>query len=213
MSARVYDRSDPVLFLDVDGVLNRHGDHEAGHALIRPDCAARLQRVIDATNPAVVISSAWRYQVLMGALTVRGFEYLLVSHGIRARVVGVTGKEGDEQTEDGRTSGAQRARQILTWVAANGVKRWAAVDDTAVEVGDRLVRTDGDAGLTDSDVLALIALLRGQARPERCASTFKGLRCQNLAGHDRCHEHDNRERSVGWGDTASDEFMRRAGAP
>jgi hypothetical protein len=161
--------SDPILFLDVDGVLNGHRDYGTGGALIRPECARRLQLVLDVTDAAVVLSSAWRYQVLLGAVTLRGFEHMLRTHGIRARVVGTTDRDGgDTQQEfNGATGPAERVAQIRRWLAAHPeVTRWAVVDDARLSVADPtlpIVETDGERGLSDRDADALIALLRRPA--------------------------------------------------
>jgi hypothetical protein len=158
----------PVLFLDMDGVLNAPGDYAPGCALVRPVLAARLQRVLDATGAEVVLSSAWRYQVLLGACTLKGFEHLLRTHGIRCRLVGVTDKDNDAQVEatGGATNGDQRSGQIRRWLAAfrPDVTRWAAVDDSMLDLGAaHYVGTDGARGLQDEQADRLIALLRGRA--------------------------------------------------
>lgn len=162
--------SAPVLFLDVDGVLNGHSDYAPHRALIRPACAERLQRVLDETAAVVVISSAWRYQVLLGAVTLRGFEYMLRSHGIIANVVGTTGRDAaDTQQEfNGHTGQGERVTQIRAWLAAHpGAfplgRRWAVVDDAKLSLADPslpIVETDGAVGLTDADADRLIALLK-----------------------------------------------------
>lgn len=160
--------ADSVLFLDVDGVLNRHGDYAPGSPLIRNTCARLLQHVLDQTGAVLVISSAWRYQVLMGAVTLRGFEHLLRTHGIRAEVLDVTPRDaGDTQHEfNGRTGAAERVGQIRAWLAAHPeVTRWAVVDDARLSLADPtlpIVETDGALGLTVEDADALIALLRGR---------------------------------------------------
>jgi hypothetical protein len=154
--------SAPVLFLDMDGVLNGH-DHDEGAEsnTLRPDCVARLNRVLAETGCSVVMSSAWRYMVLNGAMTLSGFGYMLRTHGIRVpgRLIGTTGR--DTQTEDPD----ERGRQIKAWLAEHPeVTRYAVVDDMALGFeGMPVVRTDGARGLTDADADALIALLRGRA--------------------------------------------------
>lgn len=157
--------SAPILFLDIDGVLNTPGDYAPGCALIRPALAARLQRVLDRTGAVVVISSAWRYQVLLGACTLKGFEHMLRTHGIVASVIGTTENDpGDTQQEfNGQASGDERGRQILAWLKAHPgtvLGRWAVVDDSLVDIGARLVRTDGRLGLSDENVDQLIVRLR-----------------------------------------------------
>lgn len=60
MSARIkkaIDEGTPVLFLDVDGVLNRYGSNNNG---LDGDKLLLLQRVIEMTGCAIVISSTWR---------------------------------------------------------------------------------------------------------------------------------------------------------
>ncbi len=151
-----------VLFLDIDGVLNGHEfDAKAESAGLRRDCVDRLNRVLDETGCEVVLSSAWRYMVLGGAMTLSGFGYLLRTHGVRnlgARLVGTTGH--DTQTEDP----TERGRLVVAWLMGQcGVMRAVVVDDMAVcgegSAHIPLVQTDGKTGLTDADVDRLIALL------------------------------------------------------
>lgn len=151
--------SRPVLFLDIDGVINVRGDHETGRALIRPACAATLHRVLATTGAIVVLSSSWRYQVLLGAMTARGFEHLLRSHGIAAQVVDVTAPDDAAQAASFATCGRHRGQQIREWLAERPhVTRWAVVDDVDVDVGP-LVRTDPAVGLTPADGDRLVDLL------------------------------------------------------
>ena len=147
-----------VLFLDIDGVLNGHDfDELAQSSSIRTACVARLNRVLAATACDVVISSAWRYMVLNGAMTLSGFGYLLRTHSVRlnAPLLGTTGR--DTQTEDP----AERGRQVQAWLAEHpDVTRYAVVDDMALGfAGMPFVRTDGTKGLTDEDAERLIGLL------------------------------------------------------
>lgn len=155
--AREIFPGETVLFLDIDGVLNGHEyDREAESSTLRPALVARLNRVLRETGCAIVLSSAWRYMVLNGAMTLNGFGYLLRTHGVRvgASLVGATGR--DPQTEDPE----ERGRLIQAWVTANRVERFAVVDDMQGGfTGLPMVRTDGKAGLSEADTDALIALL------------------------------------------------------
>src|SRR4051812_18579144 len=52
-----------ILFLDVDGVLNRVGTKERcpnGCIGVEPDLCARLERVVSSTGCSIVLSSTWR---------------------------------------------------------------------------------------------------------------------------------------------------------
>lgn len=151
----------PVLFLDIDGVLNGHEyDEGAESNRIRPECVARLNEVLADTGASLVISSAWRYMILGGAMNLAGFTYLLRTHGVRCpgRVIGHIGR--DTQTEDPN----ERGRLIKAWLAERPeVTRWAVVDDMALGFeGMPFVRTDGRVGLTVADADALTRMLRGQ---------------------------------------------------
>lgn len=154
-----------VLFLDVDGVLNGHEWlDDAQSTEIRRDCVLRLNRVLRETGAKVVLSSAWRYMVLDGAMTVRGFECLLRTHGVVGLdIIGITPADEDV---------AGRGAQVAAWLECNaGVGRYAVVDDDEfdiIERGHPFVRTSGTQGLTDADADRLVALLvPGGARPDR----------------------------------------------
>jgi len=148
-----------VLFLDIDGVLNGHYfDREAESSDIRPSCVAVLNRVLKVTGCSLVISSAWRYMILGRDLTVRGFEYLLRTHGVRC----VGGVVGHTRADRGVGEYRERAEQIREWLADHPeVERWAVVDDMAEDCfpGMPFVRTDGKVGLEDKHGDALIELL------------------------------------------------------
>lgn len=144
-----------VVFLDLDGVANGHARNAAGVCGIDPACAARLNRILAASHDTlVVLSSAWRYMVLGGAMTLKGFECLLQTHGVRAhcKLAGTT--VADEVIPG-------RGDQILDWIRRHpGVTDWVVLDDLAIpEVGERLVRTDGRVGLTDADADRAVRIL------------------------------------------------------
>ena len=144
-----------ILFLDIDGVLNGHEwDEGAGSNRIRYHCIRHLNRVIAETACKIVLSSAWRYMIHGGAMTMNGFDYLLRTHGTcGARVVGITLK--DEELPD-------RPDQIAKWLADNGpVAAYAVVDDDFEEgmAAHPFVKTEGSRGLSQANATELIRLL------------------------------------------------------
>lgn len=170
----------PVLFLDIDGVMNGgEYDPEVQSSTFRADCVKRLNRVLDSTNCVVVLSSAWRYMVLEGAMTLSGFSYLMRTHGVKIadRLIGTTGR--DTQVED-RT---ERGRQVKAWLAEHPeVTCYAVVDDLDVGFdGLNFVQTDGN-GLTDVHVDALVGLLR--ARTKHCIVCSRWARTCLTPEHD-----------------------------
>lgn len=145
-----------VLFLDIDGVLNDHNyDAACQSSRILPRCVVELNVILEAVDCHLVISSAWRYMILNGEMTERGFEYMLRTHGVRCvdRVVGTTCK--DSQLEDAN----ERSSQILGYVNSHEVRQYVALDDLDLR-GINLVRTKGDVGLTPEDANRAIAMFK-----------------------------------------------------
>lgn len=150
------------LFLDVDGVLNNHAFYKGAESTtLDRNSIERLNRVILETDCKIVISSSWRYMMLTDkpAMTLAGFEYMLRTHWLAVphRIVGLTCS--DEITW-------RRDEQILLWLKEHPeVKNWAVLDDDPMNMQFgtnqwRLVRTDGDHGLSETDVNRLIEILK-----------------------------------------------------
>lgn len=160
-----------LLFLDVDGVANGHERHTNGYCGIRPDCAERLNRILNAVPEAqLVISSSWRYLVLNGSMTLQGFENLLLTHGlsVHGRLHGVTVSDervaGPDASLEGRAGLLVRSMQITGYAIEFRPERWCVLDDLDLpHLHGRLVRTDGERGLEDHHVDAVVALLQEQA--------------------------------------------------
>lgn len=144
-----------ILFLDIDGVLNGHQKDEQGYCRIVPYCVNYLNRVIDATDCKIVLSSAWRYMIHCGAMTLKGFEYMLITHRLKVlnRIIGLTkpdehcnhcnkeSRRGIVCEVGGHVGGhacqrcgrplPERAEQIRHWLEGEEriVTSWAVVDD------------------------------------------------------------------------------------
>ena len=101
----MHDEHPPVLFLDIDGVLNRTSG--ATHIRLDQDLVSRLRIIVQRSGCRIVLSTFWR-----------GFDayvrYILHRHGIDAAlVIGVT----PGGSEDGQSQ-ANRAAEIRAWLAA-----------------------------------------------------------------------------------------------
>jgi len=162
----------PILFLDVDGVLNDHTfDAIACSCTVDRACVERLNQVIAATDCEIVLSSAWRY-LTFGAdgMTLKGLAYLLRTHWLHVdgRLVDTTAADPDLPASELSVLGpAIRAKQILDWSEAHSPQsecNWCVLDDLDLPLGKnswRLVRTDGRRGLSDADAATAIRLLSG----------------------------------------------------
>jgi hypothetical protein len=156
-----------ILFLDIDGVLNGHEQDAWGYNRIQPGPVVHLNRILAETEARLVISSAWRYLVHSGAMTLEGFSYMLITHGIacHGRLAGITCRD-----EEAAPRGAQITRWLDEFSPHGEGPAYVVIDDEDVGVtgaGHPLVRTDGRVGLTHRDADAAIAALRrGATRPD-----------------------------------------------
>lgn len=131
-----------VLFLDVDGVLNRCGNlHD-----IEQDKVSLLRSIVMATGCSVVVSSTWRRsERTLGRLVKvlrEGGVSLLDSTPCLDRVAA-----------DGSYVVTERGEEIQAWLDAHlGVTRFVILDDCTdmAHLGGHLVQTDSFTGLTEA---------------------------------------------------------------
>jgi hypothetical protein len=139
-----------VVFLDVDGVLNREGfepDDDRGLASwIEAELAARLSALARETEAVLVMSSSWREDELLDDLRAE-----LVRAGVDAPLVDVTPV----------LFGQPRWAEIQAWCVTHAPTAIAILDDLP-DMGPLAafhVRTDVAAGLDDVALAAVRALL------------------------------------------------------
>ncbi len=160
----------PVIFLDIDGVLNNHLQMENHYCGTKYECVQQFNRILDAIPEAkIVISSAWRYMILRGDVTLKGFEMLLLTHGVKCheRVIGHTVADGPIEQEPShhdpeawKESGLKwRREQIRQWAFEHNVTRYVAVDDLPLDMPEQ-VWIDGEQGMQHGDANAVIARLQ-----------------------------------------------------
>ncbi|HSN26104.1 MAG TPA: HAD domain-containing protein [Kofleriaceae bacterium] len=138
-----------VVFLDVDGVLNRHGFRPVGSrglvSWIEPELAARVAREVAALDARIVLASDWRL-----GRTVAALREALGVHGLALHDVTPS------------ACGGGRWREIAAWLAAHAVgTHEAAIIDDAFDMGElaaRHVRCTAVSGFDESAARALRAL-------------------------------------------------------
>lgn len=167
----------PLIFLDVDGVLNTHDFSQlAASNTIHREKVGTLNRILAATGASIVLSSAWRYLIYRGDMDQRGMDWLFRSHGIMAsRVRGITRKDTMISTPMGPLPlEDERGEQIREWLAINvaDVPPYVVIDDGGIRrsdgqwtdlgivaAGHPFVRTMADVGLTEADADRAISIL------------------------------------------------------
>jgi hypothetical protein len=149
-----------VIFLDIDGVLNRWFDIDncaipeggAGHEFrgglgVNPELVEKLNRVTFA-HPDVefVLSSAWR-------ISRWGWcRKYFAEQGFKGRIFSRTGSGHNED----------RSKQILAWCEAYGLPSKAVSLDDSLDAECGIfpfIHVDGAVGLTDANVEAIIQAL------------------------------------------------------
>jgi hypothetical protein len=160
-------RSTPLLFLDIDGVLNRTAT--ASQIWFEQDKVDRLRAVLDASGADVVLSTYWRaFDGYIG--------YTLGRMGAQGeRVVGRTPGNPHLMDSVAHDDAVKTTRivEIATYMeerfgpegGAGGWPRFAIVDDKVVvpEIhpwAERFVKTEPDVGLTDAHAERLVAALK-----------------------------------------------------
>ena len=153
----------PILFLDIDGVLNNfthtawmlHGPKASNRRLgwLDPAAVDRLNRVVSTTGCRLVLSSTWRIfgrPIVQRALTDAGLRHNLWS-----------------ETPWFSFPGRRRGHEIQAWLNAHRpVERFVILDDDAdmLHLHRHLVQTRPDDGLTNIETMAAIRLLSGWGR-------------------------------------------------
>lgn len=118
----------PIIFLDIDGVLNHMNVFDKRERFINPDNMRALNVLLDETQANLVISSAWRYLITDKLMTLEGFHHMLTTHGLayERAIIGKT-------VPDGGVFGQDRYAQIKHWLDQNFPNfrpPWIAIDDT-----------------------------------------------------------------------------------
>lgn len=162
-----------VLFLDVDGVLNGHNRYPNGYCGLDRLHLGLLDRIVAETGCRIVLVSAWRYILLGGDMTLKGFGYLMLTHGAAKETAdALTGY----LSEDGSINDLHdRGKLASEWLDMAGellgVTRAVALDDGSWPDGFDLgyevmgipsVRPRGGLGMSAADADLVIAILNAQ---------------------------------------------------
>ncbi len=159
----------PVIFLDIDGVLNsteflsrREGPISSWRQKIDRRCAERINRICQRTNAKIVISSSTRKFNSFLELR-RNLRWA----GISADIVGFTPYSNRFRPCWGKgaksklTMNSTRGDEIGAWLSSHVVDQFVILDDDR-DMGPlipNLVRINPEIGITDADVERSIAML------------------------------------------------------
>lgn len=144
--------SNGVIFLDIDGVLNDHGPVLNYYCGINKENVEVFNILYKALGePDIVISSAWRYIMLNGAMTLQGFGYMMITHGFYGNIVGFT---VPDETIRGRNY------QVQDYLVRHNYDSYLIIDDLDLGFSrtcpTHFYQTNGDKGLVQSDINKII---------------------------------------------------------
>jgi len=167
-----------VLFLDIDGVLNGHQRHDNGYCGIDPVKVELLNGIVEASRCRIVLASAWRYMILGGDMTLKGFGHLLATYGATPATTAALLDllPADRVINDPNGRGKLAAEWLRCWKGQIGWRPEnqlivAALDDGDTDgcdlgyelMGIPSVRPTPSVGLTRSDAERVIELLNNGA--------------------------------------------------
>lgn len=148
-----------VIFLDIDGVLNRYVPNTPQFC---PKCVEQINRVLATTEAHVVVSSSWRQLMIdqdsgRADMTIEGFSMMLRTHGIYGlKIIGHIGPDLDDYTRGGLI------RKWLKTHRFEAVDRYVVIDDCDEGISAEslpFVKTNPNDGLTldaANDVIRLL---------------------------------------------------------
>ena len=156
----------PIIFLDIDGVLNR--TKQATHIRLDSSLMEIFRELVDRTDALIVLSTFWRHFV-------EYISYILERHGIAAeKVIGAT--PGCNRSMAGRTPSDEReytcrAEEIKAWLRSHPqYENFVILDDrpSAADssLQERFILCQTDRGLTQENVEQAIRILSSQQRLE-----------------------------------------------
>lgn len=162
------------IFLDIDGVIATPQTVIDGLWSLTPKCQDRLGVILTMTDAKIVLSSSWRHNDLERTLefmTEKGFRFCDKIIGVTIRAYKYVDKESKIHLSIPR--GVEIKQWIDTHIHSENGHNWERKEegrdfnylildddsDMLLEHKDNFIQTNGDLGLTDTDVTHAINVL------------------------------------------------------
>ena len=142
-----------MLFLDVDGVLNRCGKSPMK---LEPDLLANLVRIVEETDCRIVLSSTWR-------IMDRAMKELKFAFDDLGIILDGATPDLCHVMENGIYAAKERGHEIQAWMDDNFTPaRFCILDDNTdmAHLLPKLIKTDSFEGLTDAITERVISSLK-----------------------------------------------------
>ncbi|MGL5691248.1 MAG: HAD domain-containing protein [Bacteroidales bacterium] len=139
-----------VIFLDIDGVLNRYNDVNDIHGLVdlSSHCVSVLNSFSERLDADIVLTSSWRFS--------DGIDEFLNDNGIE-----ISGRLDFEITRSNKHESEfelkSRGANISLYIKNNGITDYIIIDDNDDEISllhkGKFIHTNADFGLTPLDII------------------------------------------------------------
>ena len=170
-----------LIFLDIDGVLNRAKPMGNGYCGIDETNRLRFNTMLNVcTDAKLVITSSWRNQIYHAHGTLNSLEECLLTHGlnVRDRVIGVLDRDPDDDLDNEHWSvrspewwlhqaRKHRKQLLINYLhpIRDNVFSYVIIDDVCLNMR-RQILCDPEWGLTWADTMEVCRLLHQAVNPE-----------------------------------------------
>ncbi len=150
-----------VIFLDIDGVLNRNATLElspSGCTFVEDRLIRRLKRIYYSTHAKIVLSSSWRlgwYDIAANSSeTANAEDYSALSFRLMSEGIPIHSHTPILSVND-------RAKEIAAYIRETpDIESFIIIDDISVDgFSERQIKTSPRLGLTDADADRAIKML------------------------------------------------------
>lgn len=150
----------PILFMDIDGVLNRHNAKSKYDDLaLLPEKITLVNQVLQATDCYVVIISNWAQD-----LDLERIVKMLYDKGFLIEYIIDSIKSSEIKMGSVLVMGIEKDKFIRDYIITNKVDNFAVLDDnlaTSIVDNDKIVSPYSFEGITEKEVDQLIKILNG----------------------------------------------------
>jgi hypothetical protein len=155
-----------VIFLDIDGVLNSQEflQNNKNEPVDKRNVSI-LRGVIDKTGAVIVMSSAWRLWFDDNMMPKEGYSQYLydILSELGIKIFAKTPDFSTEEIRAKKTFSHIKAKEIIAWLNEHrSVEKYAVIDDLDLmneEVNARLIKINGQVGITEEDAIRVIDMI------------------------------------------------------
>ncbi len=149
-----------IIFLDFDGVLNKHDVTSVNdERAILPECIAEINNILGSTFAQIVIISNWAQIFTLEQLSDRLYKKGLLENSILDSI-----KVKELNPNGNLVNGLEKDKFIVDYINENKIETYVIIDDnlnSTILDETKIVKTGTFVGITKDDTLNAIKILNG----------------------------------------------------